>query len=450
MKITSLKIRNFRGFEHKTFDFDPRMTVVVGNNTTGKTTLLNAVQIALGAYLKSLHSINTSDKAYSRNFTLRDVYKRYIPEKKDFFPNPENTRIAASGEFFLTYHNGEEFSTKPCPISWWRELRGTKTTHSRECVGEIMDYVEQMETARASHDSNVDAIYPLVLSFGVKRIDNDYRSAQKTKLRESRIEKAYKSALLETIDFKSAFDWLYRFDSNLSKEKEFAGTKEAFLNALSKAIPAMSAIEVDSKNNEFIAKVAVTGEVAEYQTFDNMSDGFKAIISIVAEIAYRCIELNGFLGKDAIVKTPGVVIIDEVDLYLHPRWQRHILADLQAAFPLIQFIVSSHSPFIIQSVENKNIITLDGNKGTTDANMRSIEEITMTEMDLETRRSVKFEEMVTSAEEYYQLVKSGEGNSETAADVKQRLDEIEVEFSDDPAYVAMLKLERSAIHETNN
>lgn len=450
MKITSLKIRNFRGFEYKTFDFDPRMTVVVGNNTTGKTTLLNAVQIALGAYLKSLHSINTSDKAYSRNFTLRDVYKRYIPEKMDFFPNPENTRIDASGEFFLTYRNGEEFSTKPCPISWWRELRGTKTTHSRECVGEIMDYVEQMETARSSHDSNVDAIYPLVLSFGVKRIDNDYRSAQKTKLRESRIEKAYKSALLETIDFKSAFDWLYRFDSYLSKEKEFAGTKEAFLNALSKAIPAMSAIEVDSKNNEFIAKVSVTGEVAEYQTFDNMSDGFKAIISIVAEIAYRCIELNGFLGKDAIVKTPGVVIIDEVDLYLHPRWQRHILADLQAAFPLIQFIVSSHSPFIIQSVENKNIITLDGNKGTTDANMRSIEEITMTEMDLETRRSVKFEEMVTSAEEYYQLVKSGEGNSETAADVKQRLDEIEVEFSDDPAYVAMLKLERSAIDETNN
>ena len=112
MKITSLNIRNFRGFEYKAFDFDPRMTVVVGNNTTGKTTLLNAVQIALGAYLKSLHSINTSDKAYSRNFTLRDVYKRYIPEKKDFFPNPENTRIDASGEFFLTYRNGEEFSTR--------------------------------------------------------------------------------------------------------------------------------------------------------------------------------------------------------------------------------------------------------------------------------------------------------------------------------------------------
>ncbi|MDE6403960.1 MAG: AAA family ATPase [Muribaculaceae bacterium] len=450
MRINSLKIRNFRGFENETFDFDPKMTVVVGNNTTGKTTLLNAVQIALGAYLKSLHSIPTSDKAYSKNFTLRDVFKRYIKEKKDFFPNPENTRIDATGEFFSTYHDGEELTTHPNQIMWWRELRGTKTTHSRECAGEMIDYVEQMEAARSSQYAHIDAIYPLVLSFGVKRIDNDYRSSQKTKLRESRIEKAYKSALLETIDFKSAFDWLYRFDSNLSKEKEFAGTKEAFINALADAIPAMSEVEVDSKNNEFIARVSVTGEASEYQTFDNMSDGFKAIISIVAEIAYRCIELNGFLGIDAIKKTPGVVIIDEVDLYLHPRWQRHILADLQKAFPLIQFIVSSHSPFIIQSVENKNIITLDGKKGVTDANMRSIEEITMTEMDLDTRRSAKFDEMVNAAEEYYQLVKSGEGDSDVATKVKQRLDEIEVEFSDDPAYVAMLKMERSAIDETDN
>lgn len=220
---------------------------------------------------------------------------------------------------------------------------------------------------------------------------------------------------------------MYRFDSNFAKGKEFAGTKEAFITALSDAIPAMSEVEIDSKNNEFIARISVTGEAPEYQAFENMSDGFKSAISIVAEIAYRCIELNGFLGKDAVKKTPGIVMIDEVDLYLHPRWQRHILADLQAAFPLIQFIVSSHSPFIIQSVQNKNIITLDGKKGITDANMRSIEEITMTEMDLETRRSSKFEKMVSAAEEYYQLVKSGEGDSEVATNVKQRLDEIEVE-----------------------
>jgi predicted ATP-binding protein involved in virulence len=86
----------------------------------------------------------------------------------------------------------------------------------------------------------------------------------------------------------------------------------------------------------------------------------------VAEIAHRCIELNGFLGEKAVRMTPGLVMIDELDLYLHPRWQKHILEDLQRAFPLIQFIVSSHSPFIIQSVRSRNLITLDGINDVTD------------------------------------------------------------------------------------
>lgn len=449
MRIATLKIKNFRGFENETFEFDPQLTVVVGNNTTGKTTLLKAAQVAVGAFLKSLKSLPSNDRAYSLNFAMKDVFKRYDKAKKDFFPNPENTRIEVTGQFFETEYTGNEYTTVARDIDWWRELRGSTTTHSAECAGKLISCVNKMETARNSKNPDENAIYPLVLSFGVRRIDNDYRSAQKTKQRESRVEKAYKSALLENIDFKSAFDWLYRYDSSLAKEKEFEGTKEAFIEALTDAIPALSDVEVDSKNNEFRANVSVRGEASEYQTFENMSDGFKAIISIVAEIAYRCIELNGFLGKDAVKKTPGVVMIDEVDLYLHPRWQRHILSDLQKAFPMIQFIVSSHSPFIIQSVENKNIITLDGRKGATDANKRSIEEITMTEMNMNTRRSAKFDDMVMAAEEYYQLVKNSEPDGEVALATKNRLDELEVEFSDDPAYVAMLKMERSALDEAN-
>lgn len=445
MKLCSLDIKNFRGFEDKSFTFDPKMTVVVGNNTTGKTTLLKAVQIALGAYLKSL-KILPSGNAYRMNFSLKDVFKRYDVEKKDFFPNfNNNTRVDARGTFARTYKNGTRYETEDVPISWWRELKGTTTIHSMECAGELIRQVNEMVSARVSENADNNAIFPLVLSFGVKRIDNDYRSAQKKKVKETRIEKAYKSALLETVDFKSAFDWLYHYDTNLKRGIEFNGTKDAFINALLEAIPAMSEVEVDSNDKEFVAKICVTGERPEYQTFENMSDGFKAIICIVAEIAYRCIELNGFLGVDAVSKTPGIVVIDELDLYLHPRWQRHILSDLQNAFPNIQFIVSSHSPFIIQSVENRNIITLDGKKGVAEANMRSIEEITMSEMDMDTRRSVKYDRMVEKAEEYYQLVKSGQGDSVAAVEVKRQLDEIEEEFSDAPAYVAMLKMERSAI-----
>jgi predicted ATP-binding protein involved in virulence len=324
-------------------------------------------------------------------------------------------------------------------------LRGNQTTHSHECAGELIAFVNEMEHKRASGDESINSIYPIVLSFGANRIDNQYRTATKTKERASKIAKAYKSALKETVDFQGAFDWIYRYDYNLKKGTEFPDTDVAFKNALTDAIPAMSDVTIDTKNNELIAKLTVTGQQPSYHTFRNMSDGFKSVICIVAEIAHRCIELNGFLGAEAVRMTPGVVMIDELDLYLHPRWQRHILADLKRAFPLIQFIVSSHSPFIIQSVRSKNIITLDGVKDMSDPIYRSIEEIVMKEMNMDTPRSREYNEMLQSAEEYYYLIKLAKGNTPEANEVKRKLDLLEEKYSENPAYVALLRAERLSL-----
>ena len=164
---------------------------------------------------------------------------------------------------------------------------------------------------------------------------------------------------------------------------------------------------------------------------------------MVAEIAYRCIMLNRWMGRDAVRKTPGIVLIDEIDLYLHPHWQQHVLADLQEAFPEIQFVVSTHSPFIVQSVDSQNVIALDGEKGS-NPQMRSIEDIAVTEMNMATDRSPKYKKMLDMAERYYQLVKENKEKSEEATNVKKELDAIEAEFSDDPAYVALLKAERNS------
>ena len=441
MRIKHLNIRNFRGYELKSFDFDERLSVVVGNNTAGKTALLQAVQVALGAFLASLKAL-PNEPAYRHNFTKDDEFLRYDREKKDFFKNDEATRIDVDALYPRT-KNGSNSELEEKPISWWLELRGNKTTHSVECVSELMGEVERMERKRETEGDN--AIYPLVLSFGANRIDNQYRAASKTKARASKITKGYKSSLRETVDFQSAFDWLYRYEQSMKKGQEFEGTYEAVLDALSKAIPALTDVMVDSKNSELTANVSVKGQEPNYQTYEHMSDGFKSVICIVAEMAYRCVQLNGFLGRDAVKKTPGVVLIDELDLYLHPRWQKHLLEDLQKAFPQIQFIVSTHSPFIIQSVRKHNLITLDGVNDDTDPIYRSIEEIVTSEMNMETPRSKTYNLMVEKAERYYQLVKNGQGDSEEAKRVNKELDDIEQEFSNDPAYVALLKAERKSV-----
>lgn len=95
---------------------------------------------------------------------------------------------------------------------------------------------------------------------------------------------------------------------------------------------------------------------------DEMSDGYKNTLSMIGDIAYRMAVLNPMLGEQVLEKTPGIVLIDEIDLHLHPQWQQTILSDLQAIFPNIQFIVGSHAPAVINSISREKIRILDNGK----------------------------------------------------------------------------------------
>ena len=444
MIIKNITIRNFRGFDHKSFDLDSRMNVVLGDNTTGKTTLLHAIQIALGAYLKSL----TLVEGVSRNFKKADQVSKYSESSKSFLPIVEKPSIEVNATFSIGKFHMESASlqTSDMPIWWKRE----SNKNSKRTTGELMDAVAEMEAQRRTADeSGVNAVFPLFLSFGASRLEKNYNAAKKTVARASRETKAYRCALDEQVDFKSAFDWIYRYDKELARGQEFAGTKEAFIQAIQTAIPALKEISIDVKNGEFTAAVQMSKDEQPYWlTYDMMSAGFKAMINISAEIAYRCIELNGFLGENAVKETPGIVLIDEVDLYLHPHWQQHVLADLQAAFPLFQFVVTTHSPFIVQSVDRNNIISLDTKLSSISPSNRGIEEIMVAEMGLDvdlSNRSEKYRKKFELAHKYYQLVR--DGRRETAADikaVKEELDRLEAEAQlyHDPAFEAELRLKR--------
>lgn len=90
-----------------------------------------------------------------------------------------------------------------------------------------------------------------------------------------------------------------------------------------------------------------------------LSDGVKNMLAMVADIAYRCALLNGHLGQWAAVSTEGIVMIDEVDMHLHPSWQQTVLGSLTKAFPNIQFIVTTHSPQVLSTVPAECIRSLE-------------------------------------------------------------------------------------------
>ena len=437
MHINEIQITNFRGFENKKVVFKGNVTVVIGDNTAGKTTLLHALQVGLGAYLQSIKELPKT-KDYRCNFVPSDRFLRYDEEKKDYFPNPDAPRIAIEADFMRTYKSQDgNWSFKPCPVSWYRELtRANTTTHSRANAGELMDMVSLMAEQRKT--AGMNAVYPLVLSFGTNRIAAQARISNKVKERQQRVEKAYKSVLQEKIDFAGALDWLKRYDKSLKDGKEFEGTKEAFYQSLGEAIPILSEIDLD--NDELEAVVSIEGRKAERHHYSYMSDGLKAMISIVSEISYRCIQLNGFLGREAVKKTPGVVLIDEVDLYLHPRWQKRVLEDLHKAFPEIQFIVSTHSPFIVQSLKSDQLVSFDPDcQSEGEPYTEGLEDIASYRMGLlQNIRSRRFQEMAETAKAYFEALDKGKDNKD---ELKEQLEQIEAEFSDNPAYLALIQME---------
>lgn len=217
---------------------------------------------------------------------------------RDYIPNGDKPRITINADFPVTQSlSANNYDVLFTPIHWYREFAGNYTTHTRACAGELMEAVNHMERLR--YEEKQESVYPLVLSFGTKRTnDSQARARSNVKERASRIEKAYKFALHDKVDFEGAMEWLKHYDKNIKDKKEFEGTREAFFEALQIAIPALS--EIDFDNGEIEAVVSVTGHTSSRHHFSYMSDGLQAMINIASEIAHRCIELNGFLGAKAV------------------------------------------------------------------------------------------------------------------------------------------------------
>ena len=171
--------------------------------------------------------------------------------------------------------------------------------------------------------------------------------------------------------------------------------------------------------------------------FDGLSDGYRDIIKIVADVATRMCILNPYLKEETFAKTPGVVIIDELDLSLHPRWQRRIVNTLTTIFPKVQFICASHSPFLIQSLKDGQLISMRGEVDE-EYSGQSIEDIAENIMGVENPQySDEKQRMYELAEEYFTKLNSVKDKSGLEA-VKNELELLTARFGDNPAYYAYL------------
>ena len=159
---------------------------------------------------------------------------------------------------------------------------------------------------------------------------------------------------------------------------------------------------------------------------EQLSEGYKIVIAMVADLAARMAEANP--GMDNPLNTTGIVLIDEVDLHLHPRWQREILLQLTRVFPNIQFIVSTHSPVIvvgaaeIAQIVNLNNINDDENLIHEDVQISNVGQVLLSDLfGLNYLHSPEWDDRI---EERNNLL----SKAELTAEEKNRLAELDEEM----------------------
>lgn len=428
MTIGKIKIKNFKGFTDEVFELNARFTVFIGDNAKGKTSILDAIAIAAGCYMRGI-DVATKE---ARSIDKKEVRIKTI----DGQPRPQlPVEIEAFGIV-----NGIDLSE-----GWKRTVdklnTGAKTTYvNAKNIERIAS--EMLKESR----TNGKVTFPVIAYHGTGRLwaEHEEKKAQYKKQGEG-VEMAYLRCLSPKSSSKEFLSWYKTYEDEV---KKFGlESDKLLLDTFKKAIIAMipdnqwSDMSYSFKDDDLIGLFKNENE-SERLLFSQLSDGYRNLVGMVADIAYRCIKLNPHLGVDAVSLTPGLVLIDELDLHLHPNWQKRIVSDLKNVFKQIQFVATTHSPFIVQSLKAEELINLDSVKGLdTDPNKYSVEEISENEMGVKNvKRSNSFSEMQEKAKDYFQLIKTN-ADKDDIAKAKKLLDKIRVNFSQDPAYVALLEAE---------
>ncbi len=432
MKLSHITLQNFRRYEAARFHFHERFTVLIGNNGKGKTTVLDAVAMMLNTYFQGSRMPTGGG-----NIGKADARLLYTEKEGQVF-REQKTDVSLLA---TAMHEGSE-------LSWQRDIgdRGGKAKNLVRLGTQARERVKQGESPDL----------PLLLYYGAGRLWNIHVDIE-TEKPSSQLD-AYRYCLDPKSDQKAFEKWFKKLAyTELQKRTRIPAT-DVVRQAVMTCIPGALDFYHDTDYDELTIKLEKEGLVP----FNSLSDGYRNMVGMVADIAHRAARLNPHHGADAAIKTKGIVLIDEIDLHLHPKWQRRVVMDLKKAFPGLQFIASTHSPFILQSLEPGEVIDLDQTlsledmaalptgiaapgPGTPFSN-RSIEDIAEGVMGVPIpQRGQRYQDMYDAAQAYYQVLQQAASADDATRQVlKARLDELSAPFSDNVAYHAFLEMERLA------
>ncbi len=410
MKIKSIHITNFKGIENREIFFNPQMTVLIGDNGTGKSSILDAVSISLGTILSRTNAKFGINGRKSRPLLENEVRKVMLSPD-----NIEYTDVTLAGEMIIN----------DTVTEWKREQKKTSKSLNYVHAKGLSDFGKDIVN---SLDKNVNL--PIIVYHSTARLAFELHGKKNPYEKiGSRLDGYY--ACLDPRIIKQKFiSWFKTFEDSALKFNKDKTLYYAFTGAVSAMVPEWKDIKFHWGLDDMVGKLADDS----WLPLSNLSDGYRSIVRLTADIAYRAIKLNPHLGADVLRETEGVVLIDEIDMHLHPKWQREIVENLKLTFPKIQFIATTHSPFIVQSLKADEVFNLDGNKIDQHPDSMTLEQNALF-MGVQSTDSKQFAEKEQIASQYLKTVR-GE-DEDNLAELERLIDN-----TDDPVFKAKLKLER--------
>ncbi len=385
MRLNTVSLDNFKCFEHLRMDLHPSVNLIVGVNGTGKSSVLEALRILIGSLFLSVDKYK--DKISSPGISNDDVKLTNLEQQ---FP----VKVFAQGQLHTFDENNEL-----AEVAWERSLETRNGTTRFANAKQIKDISTNMQVA-IRNNQTMDI--PLVAYYSTDRFKKEKKEVG-VEPDGSRLRGYYNTlGLLTNIKF---FLDLYYTETLASLQNgEPSGLLAVVNDAVKKCLNCES-MYFDIKKQEL---VYIDMSTKEKVPFHLLSDGVRCTLSMVMELASRCYILNPHLKDKAALLTKGVVLVDEIDLHLHPSWQRHVVNDFRKAFPNIQFIFTTHAPLVIGSLKEGRIFSISENQ-TYDFGLQTgrdanyiLKEMGVSEMD---------EKIKKQLQDYLLLIEDGQGNS---------------------------------------
>lgn len=340
MFLKNIKISNFKAIENVEIKFEEGFNILIGDNGVGKTSVLEAISVALGGFLVGIDGINTKHFTKDEIRCVSELLGQGSYNIKYITPIQVDCEIELDGENYI----------------WTRRKSSIKAARSTVEPRDICKKASQLS-------ENTNGILPLLNYQSVARMWAQKREKTENIFKKDNFSRnvGYIDCLSQESNIKLLLNWCRKMEQVSWQEDQRIAEYEAVKNALAKFMSIMNDTDVnkvlyDKKQEELMYKNG-----SKILPIRFLSAGYQSLIWMVLEIAYRMAVLNPNLLENVTNKTTGIVLIDELDLHLHPKWQWKVIKALKETFPNVQFIATTHSSIILASCKNERVISIDSN-----------------------------------------------------------------------------------------